>query len=100
MNIEVKEENGVLVVRPTEEIHFDNYNEVEKQLNELIDKGNNTITVDMANVEHLYSMTLGMFNKVANKLSERGGKFRLKNPSAEVKKVLKATKLDKIIEIA
>lgn len=99
MDIEVKEEDGMIVVKPSEEIHYDNYSEVEKQLNELIEKGNKTIMVDMENVSHLYSMTLGMFNNVANRLSETGGKFRLKNISSSVKKVLKATKLDKIIEI-
>ncbi|MFH1537327.1 MAG: STAS domain-containing protein [bacterium] len=99
MDIEIMEEDGMIVLKPSEEIHFDNYAEVESKLNELIEKGNKTITVDMENVSHLYSMTVGMFNNIATRLSETGGKFRLKNISSSVKKVLKATKLDKIIEI-
>ncbi|MEW5944693.1 MAG: STAS domain-containing protein [bacterium] len=99
MEIEIREEDGVVILKPGEEIHFDNYREVEEKLNTLVQQGKTNIMVDMQNVSHLYSMTLGMFNRIAQNLAERGGRFFLSNISSGVRKILKATRLDKIIEL-
>ena len=98
MKIQVREEDGVVIVKPEEEIHFDNYKEVEDKINALISEGNTNIAIDLENVSQLYSMTLGMLNKMAAQVTEMGGRFSLRNISSSVRKMLKITRLDKIIE--
>lgn len=99
MEINVTREGTTVIIKPEEEIHFDNYKEVEAKIVEEINAGAKDIVLDLTNVITLYSMTLGMFNKIAASVSERGGKFSLMNINNDIRKVLKATRLDKIITI-
>ena len=99
MKIEVREEGGIVVIKPEEEIHYDNYKEVEDKINTLIDKGTTNIAIDLENVSQMYSMTLGMLNKIAARIIEKGGKFSLRNLTSGARKMLKITRLDKIIDI-
>jgi anti-anti-sigma factor len=99
MDIPVTREGTTSYVKPEEEIHFDNYKEVEEKLIQEINGGAKEVVLDLTNVTTLYSMTLGMFNKIAATISEKGGKFALTNINNDIRKVLKATRLDKIITI-
>ncbi|HOO57098.1 MAG TPA: STAS domain-containing protein [bacterium] len=99
MDIQITREGNTLYVKPDEEIHFDNYKEVEIKILEEIGNGAKDVVLDLTNVTTLYSMTLGMFNKIAASVSEKGGRFALTNINNEIRKVLKATRLDKIISI-
>jgi anti-sigma B factor antagonist len=99
MEINVTRDGATVIVKPEEEIHFDNYKEVEARIVEEINGGAKEIVLDLANVNTLYSMTLGMFNKIAASISEKGGKFALTNINSDIRKVMKATRLDKIIAI-
>ena len=73
MEINVNRDGTTVFVRPEEEIHFDNYKEVEARIVEEINGGAKEIVLDLTNVNTLYSMTLGMFNKIAASISEKGG---------------------------
>jgi len=44
-------------------------------------------------------MTLGMFNNIAAKINKKGGKFCITNINSDIRRVLKATRLDKMIQI-
>jgi anti-anti-sigma factor len=99
MEIPVSREGTTSYVKPMEEIHFDNYKEVEQTLLQEINGGAKEVVLDLTNVTTLYSMTLGMFNKIAASISEKGGKFALSNINSDIRKVLKATRLDKIISV-
>ena len=99
MEIQVRKEGDTVYVKPEDEIHFDNYRGVEQKILEEIDAGASEIVLDLTNVTTLYSMTLGMFNKIAANISEKGGKFALTNINSDIRKVLKATRLDKIIAV-
>lgn len=99
MEMEVRREGTVVHVKPAEEIHFDNYREVEDFLVKEIESGATEVVLDLSNVTTLYSMTLGMFNKIATAINEKGGVFSITNINHEIKKVLKATRLDKLIHI-
>lgn len=100
MDIEVTKQGTTSFFKPSEEIHFDNYKEVETRLIEEITNGGATeVVLDLSNVTTLYSMTLGMINKIAHTITKRGGKFSVTNVNSEIRKVLKATRLDKIIEV-
>jgi len=99
MDLEVTKEGNTVYILPEEEIHFDNYKEVEEKVLEEIEGGATEIVLDLTNVETLYSMTLGMFNTIANTVAKKNGSFALTNVNQEVRKVLKATRLDKIISV-
>lgn len=99
MEIEVKRDGKTAQIYTDEEIHFDNYREVEKQILDEIEAGSTEIVLDLSNVETLYSMTLGMFNNIAAAVARKGGSFALANVNSDVRKVLKATRLDKIIAV-
>lgn len=99
MEINVTLEGGKAYFLPEEEIHFDNYKEVEARIQEEIKNGAKEIVLDLTNVSTLYSMTLGMFNNIAASVAKKGGKFAISNTNPEIRKVLKATRLDKIITV-
>lgn len=99
MEIEVIREGTSSLLKPSEEIHFDNYKEVEAKILTEIDAGMKEIVVDLSNVTTLYSMTLGMFNNIASKIAKKGGQFCITNINSDIRKVLKATRLDKLIQI-
>lgn len=99
MDIDVKKEGSTTYIYTDEEIHFDNYKEVEQKILAEIESGATEIVLDLSNVETLYSMTLGMFNNIAAAVTRKGGSFALSNVNNDVKKVLKATRLDKIIAV-
>ena len=69
------------------------------KLLEEIDAGAKEVVVDLSNVTTLYSMTLGMFNNIASKIAKKGGKFSITNINSDIRRVLKATRLDKLIQI-
>ena len=99
MEMELKREGATVFAKPGEEIHFDNYKEVEEILVREIEAGATEVVLDLSNVTTLYSMTLGMFNNIATSVSSKGGHFAISNVNHEIKKVLKATRLDKIINV-
>jgi anti-anti-sigma factor len=99
MEIEMRRDGSTVYAKPNEEIHFDNYKEVEDILVKEIEAGAREVVLDLSNVSSLYSMTLGMFNKIAGTISDKGGQFSITNVNHEIKKVLKATRLDKIIHV-
>jgi anti-anti-sigma factor len=99
MDIEIKRDGTTVFAIPAEEIHFDNYQEVEAILVKEIEGGATEVVLDLSNVTTLYSMTLGMFNKIATAIMEKGGRFSITNVNHEIRKVLKATRLDKIIQV-
>ena len=99
MEIEITRDGTTSLLKPSEEIHFDNYKEVEARLLEEIDAGAKEVVVDLSNVTTLYSMPLGMFNNSASKIAKKGGKFSITNINSDIRRVLKATRLDKLIQI-
>ena len=99
MEMEIKRDGNILYVSPDEEIHFDNYKDVEKVIVGEIENGALEIVLDLSNVDTLYSMTLGMFNNIANTVAKKNGKFAVSNVNSDVRRVMKATRLDKIIKI-
>jgi anti-sigma B factor antagonist len=99
MELEVKRDGKTSLVKPSEEIHFDNYKEVEAKLLEEIEAGAKEVVVDLSNVTTLYSMTLGMFNNIATKVAKKGGQFCITNINNDIRRVLKATRLDRLIQI-
>ena len=100
MEIEITRTGKTSLLKPSEEIHFDNYKEVEQRLiDEITGAGSEEVILDLSNVTTLYSMTLGMFNKIAHTITKKGGRFCVTNVNSDIKKVLKATRLDKVIEV-
>lgn len=99
MDIDVQREGTTIYAKPGEEIHFDNYKEVEDLLVKEIEAGAKEVVLDLSNVTSLYSMTLGMFNKIAGAITDKGGQFSITNVNHEIRRVLKATRLDKMIHI-
>ncbi len=99
MDISVKKEGSVVYITPEEEIHFDNYKQLEEEILKEIEEGAREIVLDLTNVETLYSMTLGMFNNIATLIARKGGDFALTNINKDIRKVMKATRLDKIITV-
>ena len=99
MEIEVIKQGTGSLLRPSEEIHFDNYKEVEARLLEEVEGGATEVVLDLSNVTTLYSMTLGMLNKIAGAIQKKGGKFCVTNVNGDIRKVMRATRLDKMIEV-
>ena len=99
MDITITRDGTTSLLKPSEEIHFDNYKEVEAKLLEEVEAGAKEVVVDLSNVTTLYSMTLGMFNNIAAKINKKGGKFCITNINSDIRRVLKATRLDKMIQI-
>ncbi len=99
MDLIVNSDGMSVVIIPQEDIHFDNYREVETRILQEIAAGADDIVLDLSNVGTLYSMTLGMFNNIAMSVAKKCGTFSLTNVNPDIKKIMKATRLDKVIPI-
>jgi anti-anti-sigma factor len=68
--------------------------EFEKIINEFIEKDKRDAVVDIKDVLKIDSLSLAVFLKVKNKMSAKGRKMILINPSESVKKIIEIASLE------
>lgn len=64
-----------------------------------LSKSNNTITIDMADLDYISSMGLSVLVNTYKRLHENGHTLRLKNIKSHVRDIFKYTRLEQVFEI-
>ena len=65
----------------------------------ILDTENDTITLDLAELEYISSMGLGVLMKTFQRLHATGNTIKLRNMNKHISDVFRYTALDKIFEI-
>ena len=72
---------------------------LKQQLSDLIEEDNQSIVIDLANVEFIDSSGIALLFKAYKDMTARKGKFALLNASNDFLQVLKISTLDRIFTI-
>lgn len=67
--------------------------------NELIEKGEKTIGIDLADVSFLTNEVIGAFHVIMYELVQKGGDFRLFSASQPIMNTLRIARMDDFFEI-
>ena len=89
MKINVFDENGVTVISPEGKLDHLTAEEFETKINELSEE-NDTLILDMKNVEYVSSAALRVILRAYDLLESRGG-LKLRNVNNNVMEILKIT---------
>ncbi|MBF0274319.1 MAG: STAS domain-containing protein [Nitrospinae bacterium] len=100
MEIDVKNEKGVIVVSLKGNINVNSSPQLMKQLQDLIKSGESKILLDMAGVTFLSSSAIGTIAGTFNDLKEKNGQLKMTALSKEIKHIFEITGLDKRIPIS
>lgn len=96
---EVQHSGEAAVVKPGRDIVSSMAQEFKVELKELADKGVKDLTVDLAGVEMIDSIGMGLLIAAHNSLAKNGGKLRVANPSDDILRLLRTMRLDKHFEV-
>lgn len=69
------------------------------EINKLIDEGQKNFTFDFSKCDFIDSTGLGALVSIYKKCAEKDGSIKLKSLKADVEKLFKLTRLDKVFEI-
>jgi len=67
--------------------------------NELIDAGHTGLVIDMAGMDFIVSMGLGVFVRTYTRLRQAGGFLRLARPQPMILQIIETTGLDRLLPI-
>lgn len=68
-------------------------------INQLIDAGQTRLVVDLAGMDFIVSMGLGVFVRTYTRLARAGGFLRLSQPRPLILKLIKTTALDRLLPL-
>lgn len=86
-----------VVVQPTGRLNMVAAPRLREQLRELVDGGARRLVVDLAETEFIDSSGLGALISGLKAARQAGGDLRIAAPTEQVRRVLKLTKLDKVL---
>ena len=98
--VKLENKNGTGILRPEEEIVFENSNSLKKSTKEKVKKEDiNKLILDLKAVPYLDSSGIGFIISLLKFMREREGVLVITNLNDKVKRVCELTKLDEIIDI-
>jgi len=89
--------SGVVVVRPTGRLNMVAAPALRKQLNDLVEGGENRIVVDLSATEFIDSSGLGALIAALKIARKAGGDLRIASPTRQVTTVLELSNLDRVL---
>ncbi len=99
MQIQWKRHDGVLEVSVRGELDAENVEDVLAFFQEREGKDEKRIVLDLSELEYVDSSGLGVFVRIMKVRRNSGGDVRIAAPTAEVRKVLELTRLNRVFEI-
>lgn len=88
MEIKIEEMNGKTVLKLNGRLDTIGAEELEKKLDDLVNKGHTNLTIDFKEVKFLSSAGLRVLLKVGHKVNALNGRLTLSNMSEEVRLVI------------
>lgn len=95
----VKRKEYAYIVKLNGSLDSDTSQDLEKELDEIINKETKTIIFDMGNVTYISSIGIGLIMKTKKALENNGAAFAMTNLQPQIKKVFDAVKILPIIDI-
>ena len=99
MEIKIRDNEDFKVVDIIGNLDTSTAPQLEDELDKLIEKQINKIIVNLKELNYVSSSGLRVFLKAAKQLIPLKGKFKLSEPNATVKEILKISGFDTIIEV-
>jgi anti-anti-sigma factor len=90
---------GTTLLRVSGEFENDSVMSAKEELLEYVGSAQNDLFMDFAAISYVDSAGIGVLLEMARAASERGIQFGLLGVNDHVKKVLKITKVDKVLKI-
>ncbi len=99
--VEIKKNQNIGIICPEGEIVFENSDPLKKEVKSKIRKNEDIdiLIIDLNLVSYLDSTGVGFLISLLKIMRQRQGKLVLSNLNKKIKKVIKLTRLDDIIEI-
>ena len=100
--LEVVRENDLCLIRFANSTSFNEYTAdgLGQQLSSLpLDRPDQTVILDLTNVEYLTSTVLGHLVSLHKRLKIGGGHLKLQNPRPAIANVFRVTQLDHVLEV-
>ena len=99
MEVAIKDRGEHKIVSINGEVDLYNVSELKKTLFSITDGANNSVVVDMKNVNYMDSSGIGALVAGQKKMKAHNGKFALMNIHDDVLNILKLATLDKFFKI-
>lgn len=100
MNIEVRQENGILCVKPQEKsLEGANSRELKKKITEYINQGNKIIVLNISNIEFMDSSGIGTLITILKLLASQQGKIVLCEVREAILRIFTLTRLDLVFKV-
>jgi anti-anti-sigma factor len=100
MNISVKKDGEIYIIKVDGNIKYDNINEFTSSINKLIEENKKgKFVFDLADMAYINSATIGKFVDIFKKITDYGGIVRFCNVRPFVKNILDITSLSQIFDI-
>ena len=99
MEISVDRQSDFTIIKITGSVDSADSGTLLSFLNELIDAGQTNLVADLAGVDFIVSMGLGVFVRTHTRLRAAGGFFRLVGPEPFILQIIKTTGLDRLLAI-
>ena len=99
MEVAIKDRGEHKIVSINGEVDLYNVSELKKTLFSITDGANNSVVVDMRNVNYMDSSGIGALVAGQKKMKAHNGKFALMNIHDDVLNILKLATLDKFFKI-
>ncbi|MFH1999855.1 MAG: STAS domain-containing protein [Planctomycetota bacterium] len=88
------------VVKPETNIVSTMTQDFQRELKDLIDKGQKTLTLDLTGVNMIDSIGLGLLIATHNTLSKQGGKLVVIHASGDLLSLFRTMRLDKHFDVS
>jgi stage II sporulation protein AA (anti-sigma F factor antagonist) len=100
MDKQLKEVDGVIIVKLTGQVRISTQNEFKDILDNLVvESGEKNVVINMEDIEFMNSVGLGIIIDTCKKFKEKNGKMVLSNLVPDILNLFEVTELDKFIEI-
>jgi anti-anti-sigma factor len=96
---EIEKRDNETIVKPSGDIVASMVREFRKELLSLVQEGARELVIDMADVEMIDSLGIGLLIASHNSLTEVGGKLTVTNASNEVYSLLRTMRLDQHFDV-
>ncbi len=100
MFIEVKDHEGIRVIRIEGEIRTEDARILGDTFEKILEEGDLDLVLDLCDVKYVTSAGLGHIVSSAAVLRRRGGNLTVANLSSDVRKAFQETRIDKVVEVA
>ena len=99
MEISVDRQSDFTIIKITGSVDSADSSTLLTFLNELIDAGQTHLVVDLAGMDFIVSMALGVFVRIYTRLRQSGGFLRLTQLQPEILRIIRTTALDRLLPI-